>query len=186
MPKKTTEAIIDSNNNYVIGVKKNQPKLYHQLSATLADPARRSSSFITLEHNRGRIEWRQIMVSDCREGISQEWKGLRQLVGVHRIVKEKGILREEVAYFISSKNGNAFMYEEGIRSHWQIENSLHWVKDVTFKEDASSIKKGNAPQNISTIKNIGMNILRANKYTNMAQAIRLVANDVPLLYNMII
>lgn len=78
------------------------------------------------------------------------------------------------------------MYEEGVRSHWSIENSLHWVKDVTLKEDASKIRIGNAPQNISTIKNIGINIFRENNYTNMAQAMRLVANDIKALYNLII
>jgi predicted transposase YbfD/YdcC len=186
LPKKTTEVIVDSGNDYVIGVKKNQPKLYEQISATIADHTRQSSSFITMERNKGRTELRNTMVSDCLDGISPEWKGVKQLIGVHRIVKEKGKTREEMAYFISSRSGNAFLYEEGIRSHWQIENSLHWVKDVTYKEDDSLIKKGNAPQNISTIKNITINIFRSNKYTNMAQALRLVANNIQLLYDMII
>lgn len=72
-----------------------------------------------------------------------------------------------------------------VRSHWEIENSLHWVKDVTLKEDASKIKMGNAPQNMSTIKNIGINLFRKNNYNNIAQAMRLVANDVKTLYDII-
>lgn len=126
------------------------------------------------------------MVSDYIDGISEDWKGLQQIVGVHRIVKEQGKTREETAYFISSKNENAFFYAEGVRSHWAIENTLHWVKDVTLKEDASLIKTGNAPQNISTIKNIGINIFREYNYTNIAQAMRLVANDINTLYELII
>jgi predicted transposase YbfD/YdcC len=172
-------------NDYFIGIKKNQPNLYEQIEKIITDKTKQSSAFITLELNRGRSELRNTMVSNCIDGISKDWKGLQQIIGVHRIVIEKGKRREEMAYFISSRNDNAFLYEEGIRSHWEIENSLHWVKDVTFKEDESKIKMGNAPQNISTIKNIGINILRTNNYTNMAQAIRLVANDINLLYYMI-
>lgn len=178
--------IIDSNNDYLIGVKKNQPTLYHQIESIIADKNNQTSSCITLEKNKGRIELRHTRVSNSIEAISKDWKGLQQIVGVHRIVKDKGVISEEIAYFISSRNENAFLYEEGVRSHWAIENSLHWVKDVTLKEDASKIKMGNAPQNISTIKNIGINIFRENNYTNMAQAMRLVANDIDTLYNLII
>jgi len=186
LSKKTTEVIIDSNNDYLIGVKLNQQTLYHQIEKIIADKNNHTSSYISLEVNRGRTELRHTIVSNCMEGISKEWKGLKQIIGLHRIVKQKGKTSEEIAYFISSRNENAFLYAEGIRSHWEIENSLHWVKDVTLKEDASKIKKGNAPQNISTLKNISLNIFRKNEYNNIAQAIRLVANDINTLYNLII
>ena len=186
MPKKTTAVIIESQNDYLIGVKKNQPTLYNQIAATLDVKNNQSSSYTTLEINRGRTEYRHTVVSNVIEGISEDWIGLQQIVGIHRIVKEKGKTREEMAYFISSKNENAFLYEEGVRSHWEIENSLHWVKDVTLKEDASKIRKGNAPQNVSTVKNISINLFRNNGYKNIAQAMRLVANDIKTLYKMII
>lgn len=178
--------IIDSNNDYLIGVKRNQHILHDQIQAVIANQNKQSSSYTTLEINKGRTELRRTMVSNRIEQISQDWKGLQQIVGVHRMVTEKGKTREEMAYFISSRNANAFWYEEGVRSHWSIENSLHWVKDVTLREDASKIRMGNAPQNISTIKNIGINIFRKHNYSNLAQAMRLVANDIDCLYNMII
>lgn len=186
MPKKTTEAIINSNNDYVIGVKKNQPTLYEQIENIVTDKNKISSCYVEMEINKGRTELRCTSVSDCVEGISSQWVGLKQVISVHRIVKTKEKMREEFAYFISSKQSNAFLYAEGIRLHWAIENSLHYVKDVTLKEDVSKIRTGNAPQNISTIKNISINILRNNHYTNMAQAMRLVANDIPLIKSMII
>jgi hypothetical protein len=74
---------------------------------------------------------------------------------------------------------------KGIREHWFIENTLHWTKDVTFKEDASKINKGQAPQNISLIKNWVMAIFRKNKFNSMAQAIRMVANDLGLMVNLL-
>lgn len=186
MPKKTTEIIVQSGNDYLIGVKKNQPLLYSRIAEIIAERTRQSSAYTTLEENKGRSELRHVMVSDCLEGIDEAWQGLRQVIGVHRMVRDKGIVREEMAYFISSRAGNAFLYERGVRSHWAIENSLHWVKDVTLGEDASEIRRGNAPQNISTLKNISINIFRKNNYTNIAQAMRQVCNDIPTLYNLTI
>lgn len=82
---------------------------------------------------------------------------------------------------VSAKDFNIW-----IRGHWAIENSLHYVKDVTLKEDDSKIISWNAPQNKSLILNFGLNILRKNGYTNIARGIRLIANDIPLLYSMIL
>lgn len=185
MPKKTTEVIINSGNDYVIGVKMNQKKLHEQIEHITSNNEQISSCYTEMEINRGRTELRRVSVSDCIETISEQWVGLKQLVNVHRIVKDKGRTREEFAYFISSRQSNAFFYSQGIRLHWEIENSLHYVKDVTFEEDASKIRTSNAPQNISTIKNIAINILRKNEYENMAQAMRLVSNDICLIKNMI-
>jgi len=81
---------------------------------------------------------------------------------------------------------NAEDFNIWIRSHWAIENSLHYVKDVTFKEDASKIVSWNAPQNRSLILNIVINTLRKNGYKNIASATRLVANDIPLLTSMLL
>lgn len=151
----------------------------------MADKNKWSSWYTEIEINKGRTELRSVSVSDNLEGISNQWIGLNQLISIERIVNTKGHRTKETAYFISSKKSNALNYNEGIRLHWAIENSLHYVKDVTLKEDASKIQTGNAPQNISTIKNISMNILRTNQYSNMAQAMRLVANDIPLIKSMI-
>lgn len=185
MPKKTVEAIIDSKNDYLIGVKKNQCVLFRQIVSIIADKNNHSSCYTTLEGNKGRIELRHIVVSNHIGAISSSWKGLQQVIAIQRVVKDKGRFREQTAYYISSQNSNAFLYEQGIRGHWEIENSLHWVKDVTLKEDASKIKMGNAAQNISTLKNISINLFRTNQYNNIAQAMRLVANDITTLYAII-
>ena len=163
----------------------NQPLLYKQVEVTMEDKNKWSSWYTEIEINRGRTELRTVSVSNYLIGINKEWIGIKQLIRVERIVDRQGKKTNEIAYFISSKNTNAYKYKEGIRLHWEIENSLHYVKDVTFKEDASKIVTGNAPQNLSTIKNISINIMRTNQYKNMAQAMRLVANNIPLLKSMI-
>jgi len=186
LSKKTTSVIINSKNDYLIGVKKNQLGLYKQIEQIFSIAQQHSSSYTTIELNKGRLESRRIVTSNTLDGISKEWKGLKQLVRIERFVKEQSKVKEEIAYFISSKNENAIFYEEGIRSHWSIENTLHWVKDVTLKEDASKIRTGNAPQNISTIKNMSMNLFRINNYSSLPQAMRLFANDINKLYNLIV
>jgi predicted transposase YbfD/YdcC len=158
--------------------------LFEQIAGTMADSRNIASRYITMEVSRGRTEWRATSVSNVIDHISKDWKGLAQLVCVHRMVVEKGHRSEETAYSISSRISNAFLYAEGIRGHWGIENSLHYVKDVTFEEDASKIRTGNAPQNMSTIKNICIDILRKQYPNNMAQAIRFVAHDMELLTKM--
>jgi predicted transposase YbfD/YdcC len=185
LPKKTTDIIIASNNDYVIGVKGNQPTLQKQVKSILTNKMNRSSLYSEMEVNKGRTEYRCVTVSDAVSIISNDWKGLKQVVSIHRITRHKGKIREENAYFISSLKTNALEYAEGIRSHWEIENSLHWVKDVTLKEDASKIIVGNAPENISTIKNIAINIFRRNEYKNIANGMRLVANDIKKLMKLI-
>lgn len=93
---------------------------------------------------------------------------------------------EEIAYFISSLPGStpAAIFADGIRGHWGVE-AMHYTKDVTFKEDASKVRTKQAPENISVIRNIAINIFRGAGYTNMAQAIRLVANDIPTLWEIV-
>jgi predicted transposase YbfD/YdcC len=73
---------------------------------------------------------------------------------------------------------SAKTYHHGIRSHWAIENSLHYVKDVTFGEDASLIRTGNAPTNFSIIRNIAINLLRRLDLSTLKQAIRLIGGDI--------
>lgn len=76
-------------------------------------------------------------------------------------------------------------YNIGIRNHWSVE-SMHYVKDVTFGEDASLIRTGNAPTNFSIIRNITMNVLRRENYINFPQAIRMIGGDIKKLCNLLV
>jgi len=76
-------------------------------------------------------------------------------------------------------------YNLGIRAHWNIE-SMHYIKDVTFGEDASLIRTGHAPTNFSIIRNIAMNVLRRENYLNFPQAIRMLGGDIKRLCNLLV
>jgi len=176
--------IIESGNNYVIGVKKNQKTLYESIEISTKEPyvGRHSQ----LEINKGRLESREVKVFNLPEYIKSQWKGAKQAVWIERKVKKKGKVSTENAYYLSSIEGCALLYNYGIRSHWSIENSLHWVKDVTMGEDKSKIRMGNAPSIISTLRNGALNIFRKNGMNQIAQASRLIANDIGKLCQLII
>lgn len=163
----------------------NQKTLCKQIQSITSDMRTVTSMFSELEYNKGRTERREVWVSDAGSQMSGHWAGLKQVIKVKRWVRHKGNVRSESAYYISSLGINAQAFCRGIRNHWSIENGLHWVKDVTFKEDASKIRTANAPQNTSVFRNIAINLFRTNDYKNMAQAQRLVANDIMKLNQMI-
>lgn len=159
----------------------NQRKLYEQIDTAFSDERKITGRFSGLIKNKGRTERREVMASQEVAEISEGWVGLKQIVKVLRWTKNKNKETQDTAFYITSITSNAQVLYNGIRSHWGIENSLHWVKDVTFREDASKIRTGNAPQNTSILRNMAINIFRLNEYTNLAQAQRLVANDIKQL-----
>jgi predicted transposase YbfD/YdcC len=112
-----------------------------------------------------------------------QWIGIKQIVKVERVTytNKKDLPSLDISYFISSIEVSASIYNRGIRSHWAIENSLHYVKDVTFGEDASRIRTGNAPTNFSIIRNISINLLRRMNFNSFPQAIRMIGGNISRL-----
>jgi predicted transposase YbfD/YdcC len=180
LPKKTAEAIKQSGNEYVLQVKNNQKTLLEQITfnCCVSEPI---STNETVEQNRGRDETRKAFVYDDLYGIDKEqWIGIKEIVRVERVTytNKKDLPSIDTSYYISSIQATASVYNKGIRSHWSIENSLHYVKDVTFQEDASLIRTGNAPTNFSIIRNIAINVLRRMNFNSFPQAIRMVGGDI--------
>mgnify|MGYP003551793225 FL=1 len=119
----------------------------------------------------------------------KDWESIKSVIKIERIVNRgKNKLSKEISYFISSlsSDNKPSFFSKGIRNHWSIENGLHYVKDVTFREDASKIKTGNAPENMSLFRNISINIFKKQKLNNISQAIRLVSNDINKMWEFII
>lgn len=186
MPKKTTLAIIESGNDYIIQVKKNQLKLYQQIEINTWDGADAVSVSEEITRKSGRTEKRKTLVFDNLTGISKEWIGLKRLIRVERMVICKSRTSYETAFYISSLgNDDASKFAGHIRSHWGIENKLHWGKDVSMKEDKSKTAKGNAAENISILRNIAINLFRTNGFSSIKYATQFYANNVNELWRII-
>jgi len=135
------------------------------------------------EPNRDRFEVREIEVYDDFYDINQnKFVGIKEFVKVKRTTyfKKSDKISIETSFYISSKKMTAKEYNIGIRAHWSVE-SMHYVKDVTFGEDASLIRTKNAPTNFSIIRNITLNVLRRENYINFPQAIRMIGGNIKRL-----
>jgi predicted transposase YbfD/YdcC len=166
--REIVKKIVKKAADYVIAVNKNQPSLYEQVEQLFKQAIKtrgdslKMSSFNSKETNRGREEIRNyLMISDIAMSIDplQKWQNLTSIGLVESVRVVDGKASVETRYFISSLNDNVEKLAEAIRSHWSIENSLHWVLDVTFQEDNSRIRKDNAPANFAVLRQIAVNIL---------------------------
>ena len=111
----------------------------------------------TIERGHGRKETRRVMSVEAPDWLTNkdEWRDLRSLIMVESVREEREKISKEKRYFISSLPPDACRAAEIIRSHWAVENSLHWVLDVAFREDDSRIRTGNAPENLALVRKLG-------------------------------
>jgi predicted transposase YbfD/YdcC len=170
--REIVKKIVEKDADYVIAVKKNQPSLYEQIEQLFKQAIKtdgkdlKMSAFSSKEINRGREEIRNyLMLTDVPERIDplQKWEKLTSIGMVESVRVVNGKTSVETRYFISSLWNDAKKLAEAIRSHWSIENSLHWVLDVAFQEDNSRIRKDNAPANFAVLRHIAINIIGQNK-----------------------
>lgn len=164
--------------HWVLTVKGNQPRLRRQLAglpwAEVTEGHRRA------ETGHGRREIRVLKVVTIAAGI--EFPHARQAVQVIRRTRpvsartgRKGRWRTETVYAITDLGPHEARPEElaaWIRGHWQIENGLHWVRDVTFAEDLSQVRAGAGPQLMATLRNLAISLHRLAGATNIAKALR--------------
>ncbi len=160
------EAIVEKGADYILAVKGNQGSLLDDVKEAFSEQTPSSENAITaLGH--GRIEKRTCrVIADtawiCRK---EQWKGLLSLVEItsERTYKAGGEKQKEVRYYISSLQADAATFNQHIRSHWGIENRLHWTLDVVFHEDQSQKRAGHAAENYALITRMALNLLKAEK-----------------------
>ena len=169
--KVIAQGILEREADYVLAVKKNQGRLHEDIRDLFEGAAEAGFDGVphdyatTLNKGHGRIERRECWtISDpaCLEylGTAGDWPGLRSVgkVACHRET-DTGIT-VQTKYYISSLAGSAGQLPKAARSHWSIENSLHWSMDVTFREDQSRIRKDHSPRNMATLWQISHNLLK--------------------------
>ena len=169
--KEIAQGIVDRGADYLLAVKENQGRLYQDVRDLFEGAEEAGFGGVphdyatTLNKGHGRIERRECWaISDpaCLEYLStgKEWSGLRSVVKVVGRRETDTGTTAQARYYISSLAGSAGQLLAAVRTHWSIENSLHWSLDVTFREDQSRIRLDHSPQNMATLRQISHNLLK--------------------------
>lgn len=164
------ETIIDNKADYILSLKENHKTLYNDVKLYLDDIYREKKLLESenyhksVEKGHGRIEIRECVISEEISWLHNKsaWKGLCGIGAIYCTIEKNRIISKQSHYFIYSCKGlNASQIMKYKRNHWSIENNLHWVLDMTFREDESRARKDNSAENFNVIRQIAFNILKS-------------------------
>jgi predicted transposase YbfD/YdcC len=169
--RKLCRRIVQRGGDYFVTVDANQPRLLDDLRWLFEWPAPGETfgTAVSYDQHGNRRERRRLWASSALQGYL-DWPGAKQVCKVERQRERAGLLSTEVAYAITSL-GSATTPAELLaiwRGHWSIENRLHYVRDVTFGEDASQVRSGAAPQVMAALRNTVIALLRCAGHANIA------------------
>ncbi len=164
--RRTAELLRKRQAHYVLCVKNNQKGLREELHWWFEGFAERwpegADTFVETDAGHGRIEVRRYTQLPVTEQLVQtaKWADVRSVIRVERerLIGEKRTC--ETVYYLSSHAPNAAFIAEAIRSHWEVENKVHWVLDVVYREDDSRIRRGNGAFNVGLIRRLCLNLAR--------------------------
>jgi predicted transposase YbfD/YdcC len=167
-PKEIARTIRGREADYILALKANHERLFEQVVAFWDRACARLMKGPDIGYDRewseghGRTEARRCWATSDLDWLDgpEEWKDLKSVVFIEseRFIGES--LSVETRYYLSSLPNDARLLNQAVRSHWGVENSLHWVLDVTFDEDRSRIKKENAPENFGLLRRLALCLLK--------------------------
>jgi predicted transposase YbfD/YdcC len=163
--RKIAQQIVDSKGEYLLALKRNHAELYEHVADMFGANESISSHWIEYDKGHGRCERREYrMITDTsRLRIAHEWPGLK---GVVMVISKRTVgtkVSIEKRFYLSSLAEDAQKMGGYVRSHWGIENKLHWTLDVTMKDDAASIRNDYAAENMAILRRLTLNILKLGK-----------------------
>jgi predicted transposase YbfD/YdcC len=180
--KNIAKEIKEADADYVLALKGNQETVHREVQQFLDDAlaelktwrpigvkptaaAAQLAAHETLEKDHGRLETRRYYQSDQIQWFADRhrWEGLRSVGMVESIREIKGQRTVERRYYLSSLPLDAQLFARAVRSHWNIENKVHWVLDVCFGEDQSRARSAHAAENLATLRRLALNVLKKEK-----------------------
>ena len=170
--KDIVEKIVAKKADYVVALKGNQ-STFHEEVKEYFDTCF-TESFQSVPHDfyeerdmgHGRLEHRQCWVIHAKQPYFNERKSWKNLTSIAMVVSERDFgdkKTRETRFFISSLQPDAKQILSAVRQHWAVENSLHWVLDMTFREDESRIRRGKSAENLAIIRHMALNVLKKDK-----------------------
>jgi predicted transposase YbfD/YdcC len=166
--------ILERGGDYLLALKANRPATFKDIKAFFADPPPSVlDTCETTDGDHGRIETRHHAVchdvawlfSDRRYPGEVTFPGLAMIGMVEAETEREGKLTHERRYYLCSAKLDAATFARAVRGHWGIENRLHWVLDVVFKDDLSRLRTGHAPENMAVVRHMATNLLHKAKPT---------------------
>ncbi len=161
----TAQLILDRGGDYLFALKANRPAMLREVEAFFADPPDPLEVFETVDAGHGRVETRRHCVTHCVDWLfgdraepgAPRMPGLATLACVEALRDDGPV---STRYYLSSARLAAQEFARAARSHWAIENALHWVLDVSFNEDGARNRADNGPENLAILRRLTLNLLR--------------------------
>jgi predicted transposase YbfD/YdcC len=171
--------VLAAGGDYLVTVKDNQPTLHAAIALLFVQPPPGEPFATTAQvgQHGDRLELRQLTASTALNAYLT-WPGAKQVFQIVRTVRHQGKLTTQVRYGVTSlgpDRASAAALLRHRRGHWAIENRLHWVRDVTFGEDACQVRSGAAPQVLAALRNSVIGVLRQWRTPNIAAGLRTLA-----------
>ena len=159
--------------DYVLALKGNHPNLCADVETYFSrcineqwrdaqDEPITHTLFKSRNKGHGRIDTRMCLATECPTWVEgkEQWAGLRSIALIEATRTSEGKTSVERRYFISSLPPDAQQIAHAIRSHWGIENKVHWILDMAFREDECRVRKDHAPANMATLRHITLNLVK--------------------------
>ena len=174
--KKTVQQLALQGNHYVVTVKGNQGNLKKQFEQVLTQPPQTKT--VELDCSHGRWVERYVRIYAAPAAVYEHWPDAKSMIVVERYGEREGHFFNRISYYLSDLELTAKAAASIVRGHRDIENGLHWVKDVVLHEDASLITQRIPALNWAVFRSIGLNLFRAAGYSSLTKAIRKLGHDI--------
>ncbi len=165
--REIADRIREGKGDYVLAVKQNQPKLYEQVEGAISEALEGEQEDLdehqTFEKGHGRQESRTYAIVAAPESVNPDglWRDLEAVgIAIPERVDSQGRQSLDTRYYILSRLITAQEFAGAVRSHWGIENNLHWHLDVSFREDECRVARDHAPANLSVIRRFALGLLK--------------------------